>query len=109
MFRERSNPDISLRCSFCHKSQEVVGKLISSPGDYPRAFICDECIAVCNSILGDDRSESVPKAAQEDAQEETGEAKRKELQAVVDSIPDGDIEAVLRLLRALEDRWPLLS
>jgi ATP-dependent Clp protease ATP-binding subunit ClpX len=46
-----------LRCSFCHKSQDVVGKLISSPGDYPRAYICDECIAVCNSILEDDRPE----------------------------------------------------
>jgi ATP-dependent Clp protease ATP-binding subunit ClpX len=32
-----------------------VGKLISSPSDYPRAYICDECIAVCNSILEDDR------------------------------------------------------
>jgi ATP-dependent Clp protease ATP-binding subunit ClpX len=31
--------------------------LISSPSDYPRAYICDECIAVCNSILEDDRSE----------------------------------------------------
>jgi ATP-dependent Clp protease ATP-binding subunit ClpX len=35
----------------------VVGKLISSPSDYPRAYICDECIAVCNSILEDDRGE----------------------------------------------------
>jgi ATP-dependent Clp protease ATP-binding subunit ClpX len=31
--------------------------LISSPSDYPRAYICDECIAVCNSILEDDRQE----------------------------------------------------
>jgi ATP-dependent Clp protease ATP-binding subunit ClpX len=46
-----------LRCSFCHKSQDVVGKLISSPSDYPRAYICDECIAVCNSILEDDRQD----------------------------------------------------
>jgi ATP-dependent Clp protease ATP-binding subunit ClpX len=34
-----------------------VGKLISSPSDYPRAYICDECIAVCNSIIEDDRHE----------------------------------------------------
>jgi ATP-dependent Clp protease ATP-binding subunit ClpX len=40
----------------------VVGKLISSPGDYPRAYICDECIAVCNSILEDDRPERSPGA-----------------------------------------------
>jgi ATP-dependent Clp protease ATP-binding subunit ClpX len=52
---KRTGADESLRCSFCHKSQDAVGKLISSPSDYPRAYICDECIAVCNSILEDDR------------------------------------------------------
>jgi len=51
--------DESLRCSFCHKSQDAVAKLISSPSDYPRAYICDECVGVCNSILEDDRSEVV--------------------------------------------------
>jgi ATP-dependent Clp protease ATP-binding subunit ClpX len=54
---KRTGSDDSLRCSFCHKSQDVVGKLISSPSEYPRAYICDECIAVCNSILDDDRNE----------------------------------------------------
>src|SRR6202041_3399046 len=52
--------DESLRCSFCHKSQDAVAKLISSPSDYPRAYICDECVAVCNSILDDDRSGEAP-------------------------------------------------
>ncbi len=55
--------DESLRCSFCHKSQDAVAKLISSPSDYPRAYICDECVAVCNSILEDDRTEAAPGAA----------------------------------------------
>src|SRR5438094_1441111 len=54
---KRPGSDEALRCSFCHKSQDVVGKLISSPNDYPRSYICDECIAVCNSILEDDRHE----------------------------------------------------
>ena len=54
---KRTGPDDSLRCSFCHKSQEVVGKLISSPGESPRAYICDECVTVCNQILDEDRAE----------------------------------------------------
>ena len=54
---KRTGSDDTLRCSFCHKSQDVVGKLISSPREYPRAYICDECIAVCNSILDDDKPE----------------------------------------------------
>ncbi len=56
--RTRTGSDEVLRCSFCHKSQDAVAKLISSPTDYPRAYICDECVAVCNSILEDDRTET---------------------------------------------------
>ena len=54
--KNRSGNEEVLRCSFCHKSQDAVAKLISSPSDYPRAYICDECVAVCNSILEDDRT-----------------------------------------------------
>src|SRR5450432_4041097 len=58
--KTRTGPDDTLRCSFCHKSQDAVAKLISSPSDYPRAYICDECVAVCNSILEDDRTATPP-------------------------------------------------
>ena len=61
--KTRAGSDDILRCSFCHKSQDAVAKLISSPSDYPRAYICDECVAVCNSILEDDRSEARPTTA----------------------------------------------
>src|SRR5271163_2721260 len=61
--KPRTGSDDTLRCSFCHKSQDAVAKLISSPSDYPRAYICDECVAVCNSILEDDRGEVQPGAA----------------------------------------------
>ncbi len=60
--KTRSGSEEMLRCSFCHKSQDAVAKLISSPSDYPRAYICDECVAVCNSILEDDRT-ATPTAA----------------------------------------------
>jgi ATP-dependent Clp protease ATP-binding subunit ClpX len=61
--KTRTGSDEALRCSFCHKSQDAVAKLISSPSDYPRAYICDECVAVCNSILEDDRTETSTGAA----------------------------------------------
>jgi len=50
--------DKSPRCSFCQKGEKTVAKLISSPSDYPRAYICDECIGVCAAILEDDRAET---------------------------------------------------
>lgn len=61
--RYRTADDSSLRCSFCHKHQSVVGKLISSPSDYPRVYICDECIAVCQSILEDDKPEQTQQSS----------------------------------------------
>ncbi len=54
--------DEILCCSFCQKTQDAVGKLISSPGDHPRAYICDECVAICNTILDEDQAERVPAA-----------------------------------------------
>jgi ATP-dependent Clp protease ATP-binding subunit ClpX len=37
-----------LYCSFCGKSQHEVRKLIAGPS----VFICDECIELCNDIIG---------------------------------------------------------
>ncbi len=54
---KKFNPDEPLRCSFCHKTQEQVEKLISSPSDYPRAYICNECVSVCQTILEDEKRE----------------------------------------------------
>ncbi len=53
----RVGSEETLRCSFCQKAQDSVGKLISSPGEHPRAYICDECVAVCNTILEEDHAE----------------------------------------------------
>lgn len=39
-----------LYCSFCGKSQHEIKKLIAGPGQY----ICDECIALCNDIIGEE-------------------------------------------------------
>jgi ATP-dependent protease Clp ATPase subunit len=46
----RSEAEI-LRCSFCLKTQEAVGWLLSTPSGHPAAYICDECVAVCVSML----------------------------------------------------------
>jgi len=54
---KKYTPDEPLRCSFCHKTQEQVEKLISSPSDYPRAYICNECVGVCQTILEDEKRE----------------------------------------------------
>jgi len=39
----------SLRCSFCGKHEQQVSRMIQGPG----VRICDECVQLCMSILGD--------------------------------------------------------
>ena len=39
-----------VRCSFCGKTQDQVSRLIAGPG----AYICNECIALCQEIVADD-------------------------------------------------------
>ena len=41
-----------VRCSFCGKHQRDVTKLIAGPGVY----ICDECVTLCNDIIGEELS-----------------------------------------------------
>ncbi len=48
-------------CSFCHKSENAVAQLFGAPGDYsPRAYICNECISVCNRAVTQERPSSPP-------------------------------------------------
>src|SRR3954469_24853586 len=43
----------NLCCSFCGKSGDIVSKLIKSPMEGPKTYICDECVQVCASFLPD--------------------------------------------------------
>ena len=45
----------SVRCSFCGKHQEQVARIIAGPG----AYICNECVQLCMSILDEAGDEPV--------------------------------------------------
>ncbi len=53
------DPKDRIRCSFCGRAQEQVSMLIQGPD----AFICDECIENCVSIItqGDSEAKKAPK------------------------------------------------
>ena len=76
-----------IRCSFCGKTQEQVGRLISGPNG---AFICDECVDICAEIIeeenfGDDSKTSV--------NEEINLLKPEELKAFLDEYVIGQDQA----------------
>ncbi len=53
----RNNSNDILKCSFCHKSQREVRKLIAGP----TVYICDECVNICLDIIQEDAGqESTP-------------------------------------------------
>ncbi|HET6914680.1 MAG TPA: ClpX C4-type zinc finger protein [Acidimicrobiales bacterium] len=37
-----------MRCSFCHKDQKAVRKIIAGPDG---VYICDECVDLCRDII----------------------------------------------------------
>jgi len=59
------------RCSFCHKSREQVQKLIAGGTD--NVYICDECVELCNDILGEELKETIEPEKQEGIPEEKRE------------------------------------
>ncbi len=49
----------SVRCSFCGKRQEQVARIIAGPG----AYICNECVQLCMSILDEDYEADEPQTS----------------------------------------------
>ena len=48
--REDFNNGGTIRCSFCGKTQDQVRRLVAGPN----AYICNECILLCQEIVSDD-------------------------------------------------------
>lgn len=46
---ESAPEQVPIRCSFCHKSQQEVCKLITTKGS--GHYICDECIVICVEMM----------------------------------------------------------
>jgi len=70
-----------LACSFCGKTQDQVQRLIAGPD----VFICDECVALCNEILTQDKiSEEV---------EEGGLIPPQEIKRILDEYVVGQEDA----------------
>ncbi len=91
-----------VRCSFCGKRQDQVNRIIAGQG---ASYICNECIALCTSILGD---EFVPMKIVKSG--ETGEMierlpKPAEIRAVLDEYVIGQETAKISLSVAVYNHY----
>uniref|UniRef100_UPI004056E0B8 ATP-dependent Clp protease ATP-binding subunit ClpX n=1 Tax=Agathobacter sp. TaxID=2021311 RepID=UPI004056E0B8 len=78
--------DDRIRCSFCGKTQEQVGRLISGPNG---AFICDRCVDICMEII-EEENENAPERSIRD---EINLLKPEELKAFLDEYVIGQEQA----------------
>ncbi|MBE5783898.1 MAG: ATP-dependent Clp protease ATP-binding subunit ClpX [Clostridiales bacterium] len=87
------------RCSFCGKSQDQVRRLVAGPG----AYICNECIALCQEIVADDMDVMT-------AAPEMGEIpKPAEMKAVLDEYVIGQEKAKRTLCVAVYNHYKRIT
>ena len=93
-----------VKCSFCGKAQDEVGKLIAGPGVY----ICDECIAVCQEIIQDEEWNLSPEKkenARPVLEEKMDLPTPKQLKEVLDQYVVGQEEAKIALCVAVYNHY----
>ena len=83
-----SRNDDRIRCSFCGKTQNQVRKLIAGPNG---AFICDECVDICQEIIVEELEDFAPAADNDSI--EINLQKPEDMKAFLDQYVIGQDEA----------------
>ncbi|MBR7081687.1 MAG: ATP-dependent Clp protease ATP-binding subunit ClpX [Oscillospiraceae bacterium] len=95
-------PDnIIIRCSFCGKAESEVARIIAGNG----AYICDECIGICNSILNEDYNEFDDSPARVGAESFKDLPKPAEIKAILDQYIIGQERAKVTLSVAVYNHY----
>ncbi len=97
MARDGDIKEKSVRCSFCNKAQSDVKTLIAGPGVY----ICDECVALCGSIVDQEKENSSVKNDSDFASLK----KPTEIKALLDEYVIGQDEAKMALSVAVYNHY----
>ncbi len=97
MPNNKDNNDVC--CSFCGKTQGMVGKLIAGNGVY----ICDNCVELCMSIL--DEGDLIKPVASTDAIDASQLLKPHEIKAILDEYVIGQDKAKITLSVAVYNHY----
>ena len=89
----------SVRCSFCGKHQDQVSRIIAGPG----AYICNECVQLCMSIL----DETGPELLEEEDRPEIPDvtATAREIRDTLDQYIIGQEDAKVALSVAVYNHY----
>jgi len=96
---------IQLRCSFCAKPSSEVEKIVAGPGVY----ICNECVGLCNDVLGSEQADPLESATRLSAREE-GMADEQILDqlpriAAVGAQSEASLRRLITILRERRVTW----
>ena len=96
---------IELCCSFCAKPSSAVEKVIAGPGVY----ICNECVGLCNDVLGSEQPDPAESGTRLSAWEEgmTDEQILDQLPRVagVGAQTEASLQRLVTLLRKRKVTW----
>lgn len=93
-----------VRCSFCHKTEDQVQKLIAGPDG---AYICDQCIAICAEIMEEELGGYERERGGYDG--EINLLKPEEIHAILDDYVIGQDEAKKALSVAVYNHYKRIT
>lgn len=99
MPKDDDRKDRQVLCSFCHKRQEEVQKLIAGQG----VFICNECVELCQAIIEEEFDKGRRPARVEDSYKNL--PKPQEIKAQLDEYVIGQDEAKISLSVAVYNHY----
>ncbi len=94
-------PKDKFRCSFCGRTQDQVSMLIQGPD----AFICDECIENCVSIIGSGENDNRKNGSKKKASSPRILPKPEDLKAKLDEYVIGQDQAKIALSVAVYNHY----
>ena len=95
--------DGKVRCSFCHKSEDQVRKLIAGPEG---VFICDECIGICSEIMEEELAQYGPSEVYDS---DINLLKPEEIHRILDDYVIGQDEAKKALSVAVYNHYKRIT
>ena len=103
LFMAEKMRDGKVRCSFCHKSEDQVRKLIAGPDG---VFICDECIGICSEIM---EEELMPYGTEDVYDSDINLLKPEEIHKILDDYVIGQDEAKKALSVAVYNHYKRIT
>ena len=92
-----------VRCSFCHKSEDQVRKLIAGPEG---VYICDECIGICSEIMEEELAQYGPSEVYDS---DINLLKPEEIHRILDDYVIGQDEAKKALSVAVYNHYKRIT